>query len=269
LDSALSQFPIVGTQLGRPEGLSGSASAVVVGSLTALYGATGLGQAGQHAMQVVWAVPYNSRPSPFLSRLRSLLLLMLAGVALLLISLLTTAAGSLGSFLPRLDASIPWLVRLAAITLNALVFAVLFRWTATDHRSVRAMLPGALVVALLWHLLQTLGTVYVAHVVARVSSMNGTFALVLGLIILLFLTSVAAVVGGEVNVVRLHHLYPRALLTPFTDEVELTAADRRVYQEYATAQRRKGFERIEVFFDQRPASGSRQDRDEAGNRLAP
>src|SRR3712207_8255746 len=31
LDSALSQFPIVGTQLGRPEGLRGSTSAVVIG----------------------------------------------------------------------------------------------------------------------------------------------------------------------------------------------------------------------------------------------
>ena len=33
LDSALSQFPIVGEQLGRPEGLHGSTSAVVVGAL--------------------------------------------------------------------------------------------------------------------------------------------------------------------------------------------------------------------------------------------
>src|SRR5215211_6709851 len=38
LDSALSQFPIVGTQLQLPEGLTGSTSAVVIGSLTALYG---------------------------------------------------------------------------------------------------------------------------------------------------------------------------------------------------------------------------------------
>jgi membrane protein len=33
LDSALSQFPIVGTQLGKPEGLEGSTSAVVIGAL--------------------------------------------------------------------------------------------------------------------------------------------------------------------------------------------------------------------------------------------
>jgi uncharacterized BrkB/YihY/UPF0761 family membrane protein len=100
LNSALSQFPIVGEQLGRPEGLSGSTSAVVVGTLTALYGATGLGQAGQHAMQVAWSVPYNSRPNPFLSRLRSLLLLTLAGLALLAVAVLTTVAGNVGAFRP-------------------------------------------------------------------------------------------------------------------------------------------------------------------------
>src|SRR3954464_3185740 len=34
LSSALAQFPIVGDQLGRPGGIQGSASAVVVGALT-------------------------------------------------------------------------------------------------------------------------------------------------------------------------------------------------------------------------------------------
>src|SRR5690349_4986762 len=61
LNSALSQFPIVGDQLGRPEGLTGSASAIVVGAVVALYGALGLGQAAQHAANVAWAVPRNSR----------------------------------------------------------------------------------------------------------------------------------------------------------------------------------------------------------------
>jgi YihY family inner membrane protein len=252
LNSALSQFPIVGEQLGRPEGLSGSTSAVVVGTLTALYGATGLGQAGQHAMQVAWSVPYNSRPNPFLSRLRSLLLLTLAGLALLAVAVLTTVAGNVGAFLPTPDGFVPWLVRLASILLNALVLAVLFRWTTESRPPLRSVLPGAVVVALLWQLLQLFGAAYVGSVVARVSSMNGVFALVLGLILLLYLASVAAVLGAEVNVVRMHGLYPRALMTPFTDDVELTSADRRVYRGYARAQRRKGFERVEVFFDESP-----------------
>ena len=50
------------------------------------------------------------------------------------------------------------------------------------------------------------------------------------------------------DVVLKERLYPRALLTPFTDDVELTPADRRAYQSYAQARRHKGFEQVEVSF---------------------
>jgi membrane protein len=76
---------------------------------------------------------------------------------------------------------------------------------------------------------------------------------VLGLVALLYVASVMAMLGLEVNVVLTKRLYPRALLTPFTDAVELTDADRRVYREYAQAQRHKGFERVQVTFDKPPA----------------
>ena len=69
LDSALRQFPIVGEELGRPEGLTGSTGAVVAGALAATYGALGLGQAIQNLMATAWAIPRNSRPNPFLLRL--------------------------------------------------------------------------------------------------------------------------------------------------------------------------------------------------------
>jgi hypothetical protein len=55
--------------------------------------------------------------------------------------------------------------------------------------------------------------------------------------------------GLEVNAVLTKRLYPRALLTPFTDSVRLTDADKRVYTEYAQSQRHKGFERIHVTFE--------------------
>ena len=55
--------------------------------------------------------------------------------------------------------------------------------------------------------------------------------------------------GIQINVVLAKRLYPRALLTPFTDNVDLTEADRRVYTEYAKAQRHKGFEHVTVTFE--------------------
>ena len=60
--------------------------------------------------------------------------------------------------------------------------------------------------------------------------------------------------GLEINVVLAKRLYPRALLTPFTDSVQLTEADEMVYREYAQAQRHKGFERVRVSFEERSDS---------------
>ena len=64
----------------------------------------------------------------------------------------------------------------------------------------------------------------------------------------MFLVSVAGMLGVELNVVLDRHLWPRALLTPFTDSVRLTEADRRAYRGYAAAQRHKGFETVTVDF---------------------
>jgi hypothetical protein len=41
LQSALKEFPIVGTQLATPQGLQGSTPAVIVGTLAAVYGVIG------------------------------------------------------------------------------------------------------------------------------------------------------------------------------------------------------------------------------------
>src|SRR3954452_16736272 len=98
LASALAQFPIVGDQLGRPEGIQGSTSAVVVGSLAALYGVIGLGQAAQNAVNVVWAIPRNSRLNPVVSRLRSLVWMVLAGLALVSVAVLTSVGSHLEIF---------------------------------------------------------------------------------------------------------------------------------------------------------------------------
>ncbi len=83
--------------------------------------------------------------------------------------------------------------------------------------------------AIIWQLLQSFGAVYVTHIVRSASRTNGVFALVLGLLAFLYLTSVTLVLCAEINAVRVDHLYPRALLTPFTDNVSLTPADRKAY----------------------------------------
>ena len=87
---------------------------------------------------------------------------------------------------------------------------------------------------------------------ASSSATNAVFAVVLGLLAFLFLISVTLVLCAEINVVRVDRLYPRALLTVFTDDVELTPADRRTYARKARAEQAKGFQRVHVSFDKDP-----------------
>jgi membrane protein len=249
LTSALAQFPIVGDQLGRPEGIQGSTSAVVVGSLAALYGIIGLGQAAQNAVNVVWAIPRNSRLNPVVSRLRGLVWMVLAGLALVMVAVLTSVGGHLDIFGTELGGGVRWAATALTVVLTAAVLGTMMRLSTPQDESLREVLPGAVAIAVAWQVLQLVGGVYVEHVIKKASQMNAVFATVLGLVALLYIGTVIAMLGLEINVVLAKRLYPRALLTPFTDAVQLTEADKRVYREYAQAQRHKGFERIGVSFD--------------------
>lgn len=254
LTSALAQFPIVGDQLGRPGGLQGSTSAVVVGSITALYGVIGLGQAAHNAINVCWAIPRNSRLNPIVSRLRSLVWLVGAGLALVFIALVSSVGSHLGVLGRDFGSEVHWLALLLSVLVNVYVLALMMRLSTPQDERLREVLPGAALIAVLWQLLQLLGGVYVEHVIKKANQMNAVFALVLGLVALVYIATVLAMLGLEVNVVLSKRLYPRALLTPFTDAVQLTDADRRVYRESAQAQRHKGFEQVQVSFgdDQDP-----------------
>lgn len=95
-------------------------------------------------------------------------------------------------------------------------------------------------------MLQRFGRLYVERVLARVDDVNAVFALSLGLLGLLYIAANIVVFGVEVNVVLAQTLHLRALLTPFTDSVRLTEADRRAYTLYARAQRHNGFESVDV-----------------------
>jgi hypothetical protein len=110
------------------------------------------------------------------------------------------------------------------------------------------VLPGAIGAALVWQLLQIFGTQYVGGVVRNADATNGVFAIVLGLIAWIYLATVSLLLCVQGNVVRVRRLYPRNLLTPFTDDVDLTDADQRAYRSYARAQRTKDFESVDVSF---------------------
>jgi len=252
LHSTLSQFPVIGQDLGNPRQLGGGTMGLVVGVLGSLYGGLGVALAAQHAMNTAWAIPRNNRPNPFKARARGLQLLATVGLGVLTTTVLSALGSSAGAFGATLGFGFKALLLAASVAINAGILILAFRVATARPLTVRQVAPGAAIAAVVWQLLQSFGTAYVGHVVKHAGATNGVFALVLGLIAFIFLAAVTVVLCVEINVVRVRRLHPRSLLTPFTDDVELTQGDRRAYTGLAEAQRSKGFEDIDVSFDRQP-----------------
>ena len=231
--------------------MQGSTGGIVVGFLVALFGASGLGQAIQNMMNTAWAVPRNSRPNPFFTRFKSLLLLTMAGSAVLGVSVLSTLGANTEVFGSEMHGSIRLLIQVATVVVVGLVLTALSSVATARHDYVGHSWPGAFTVAVLWQGLQYAGTLFATTVLTGAAGMNQTFALVLGLIGLIYLAAVIGVLGIEVNVVLARKLWPRSLLTLFTDNVDLTDADRRTYAGLVHMNVLKGFESASVRFDGR------------------
>ena len=124
LDSALSQFPVVGQQLSDPRHIGGGALGLVIGILGSLYGGLGAAQALQYAMNTAWSVPRNERPNPFQARVRSLLMVATGGLVLLATTALSALGGGGGGSLGIL---LRVVVLAASVVLNAAAFVLMFR----------------------------------------------------------------------------------------------------------------------------------------------
>ena len=261
VDSTLSELPILRGQLRNSvESLEGSGLGLAVGLLGTLYGTLGAAGAIQNAFNRAWAVPRNRRPNPFALRLRSLLLLVVLGAGVIVSTSLTGLTTSAGAFGETFST---W-VAVAAVPLSTVVnialFMVAFRVLTAPSVSTRELRIGAVIAGVGWQIVQVLGTYFVANVLKGAPEAYGVFGLVLGLIAWIYLLAFVVVFAAEANVVRQRRLWPRALLTPFTDSVNLTPADRRAYTGYAESERHKGFESVDVGFERDEAEDAEEKR---------
>jgi membrane protein len=67
--------------------------------------------------------------------------------------------------------------------------------------------------AVLWTVMQLVGTYFVNHQVKNATPVYGTFALVIGLLVWIYLGAQLTLLCAEVNVVRVKRLWPRSLLS--------------------------------------------------------
>ncbi|MDL4820051.1 YihY/virulence factor BrkB family protein [Actinomadura opuntiae] len=249
LDSALAQFPVIGDQIGTNiHSFHGSILALATGIVGSLYGGLGVVQATQNALNKIWGVPRNSRPNPIAARARSLLLLTAGGVVVLATTLpsAVTATGGL------VGAGVRAAAIAVAVAINVVLFTVAFRILTALPLTLAQVRTGAIAAALVWQGLQWAGTFLLGHMLKGATATYGMFGIVLGLLTWIYLGALTFVIAAEINVVRDQRLWPRSLLTPFTDKVDLTAGDRRAYTSYAETERHKGFENVDVDFDPPP-----------------
>lgn len=248
LDSAARQIPVIGQQI-ETQQLRGSGTAVTVAVLTAVFGSLGVAQALQNAMNVAWGVRRNERPNPVLSRVRSLGLLGVLGLFIVATTVLSQLGSVIGDRVAWFSNTSAVFLFVGSLALSSMFFVVVCRMGTSAAPRISELLPGALLGGLLWQGLQTGGNAFVTTVVARSSATNGVFAVVLGLLAWLYLAGIALVFCVEANVVLARRLYPRSLMTPMTDRVDLTEADQAAYARLVRAQSLKGFQNVEVTFD--------------------
>lgn len=232
LNSALIEFPLIGDQLrSNVHALDRTGIGLVVGLLGTLLGARGVAGAVQNAMNTVWEVPRHKRPGFPASLVRTFGIIGVLGIGVLA----TTALSGIGTWGGRLLGGT--LGSVAAIALSLVVNVGLFwmglRVATAPSIPTRQLRNGAILAAVIWQLLQTLGTYFIAHTLRHASSLYGTFGVVLGLIAWLYLQAELTLYAVEADVVRSRHLWPRSLFPP-----PLTKEDRRAYAQYAQADRR-------------------------------
>jgi uncharacterized BrkB/YihY/UPF0761 family membrane protein len=237
----LHEFPVIGQEFNpaNPSALHSSTLGLVVGLIGLVYGAQGVTQTAQQAMATVWHVPQVQRTG-FLPRLgRSVAGLVTIGGAFLVNAALTTYATASTTGL-----GIEILVLLGLLVINVGLYWATFTLLTAKVIGPRGLLPGAILGAIAFTALITVGTGLMTHQLKNAQATYGAFGLVIGIVTLLLLLAKLSMYAAELNPVLSRRLYPRAL--PMVDEP--TDADRRVLAGLAYAEQRRDDEVIAVGF---------------------
>jgi YihY family inner membrane protein len=237
LHSALSEFPIIGDQLGQNiHSLKGRGAGLVFGALGLVWGSLGIAQVGQFAMAQVWNVKGVDRPG-FLPRLgRSVCLLGALGVGICLSTALAGGGGGTSSPAPLRVAALA-----ASVVVNVALFVAAFRILTPKQIGTRPLLPGAAASGVVWSVLQGVGGFLVAHNIRHASQVYGFFGIVLGLLSFLSLAATLTLYAAEANVVWSRHLWPRSIVQP-----PLTEGDKQVLSDIAGQEERRPEQEVDV-----------------------
>lgn len=225
VSTAAGSFLSIGAT-GTIEPLDVSGVALAIAILVGLWGGLAVANAMQDAMNSIYEVPKVRRAGFLPSILRSLSLLVVVGVGL---PTTTVLQGLAADAISGPLASIVTLV--LALGLNTLLISLAFRWATVAKTSWRGVLPGAVVAAAAWTVMQALATSLLTRQVEGAQADYGAFAIVIGLLFWFFLLAQVTICCAELNVVLTSRLWPRGLKSVLRAQAD-TEADIRAYAQY-------------------------------------
>ena len=229
INSALSQFPVIGPQLASNiHALSqGNTVATIASALFLLWGALGLTSALQQASHDAWQRPRHQEPNLLIRTWRGLRLLGVIAVSVVLttISAGVAASGYLSQFSRLLG---PGLIALGVL-INIGAYLVALHILAPKPVLWRTLLPGALIGGIGWSILQQIGGYLISHQLHRTTQIYGFFAIVLGLVFWLNLGARLFLYASEINIVAAQHSWPRGLFEPSAAAKAAIAAEQSAH----------------------------------------
>jgi YihY family inner membrane protein len=205
-NSVLGKFPVIGDSLSTNR-LSGHAAGLIIGLALALWAGLGVTRAAANALDQAWGVPRRDRPGFVGSRLRGLILLASLGAMFIVASAASgVVTGGLGG--PALQVA----GYILSLALNFGLFLVAFQVLSCQMHRWLDLVPGALLSAIFWTILQTIGAVYINHIKDS-SPAAGAFAVVIGVLAWLHLGSQLTMYSIELNTVLAKRAWPCSLFS--------------------------------------------------------
>ena len=237
VSSALSQFPVIGSNSGRlslADNIHGlrrnGVFGIAVGVLGLLWGAVGSVQSGQHAMAQVWNVPQVDRPGFVPRTLRGLATL---GIAVVFLAA-SIGLSSVAAFGSHVTLIVRCLEILGSLVVDGALMVAIFRILTPRTVTWRHLLLGAVLAGLAYGALQIGGALLVGHELRHMSQVYGLFAIVLGALWWIYLLARVVLYAAEANVVVARRLWPRGIIVP-----PLTPADIEMLQTYPRQEERR------------------------------
>jgi YihY family inner membrane protein len=239
INSALADFPIIGTQLrSSTHSLRGSGAALAVGVAGTVYGTQGVAGAVQNAMNSIWNVPFKTWPGFVGRRVRGFLILAVLGTATLAS---TALAGFVTGAVHGAWARVGTIAASTAVNLG--VYFAAFLVLTAESLGWRDVAVGAVLATVFWEVLQALGGFYVRHALAHASEVYGFFAIVIGLLSWLYLGAQLTLLAAEIDVVLRYRLWPRSMTQP-----PFTAQDKATFVRLAKMEERRPEEVVSIEF---------------------